>query len=361
MKKIILDIINSLGSGKTKIIQFNVASDAQTFLFKEVESSIKNKFDSYLIFEFKPNSNYGRDIIQPLADIIKLCQDNRTVILIHDLFYFKYPEAIINMFYGKNNIDAIITSNIDITYKLKNKDTQVRGRYSSFFLAPMLYNDEINSSQYHVDALKDYPNKDEAIKIYKYLVLHSGEFLTFRKIYESIQTNRGLNYYVFLIKYMINAGMLYCLTRMEIKTMKSLSSGFVLYPAFISDIDLTDLSYDKKFKLKSMAFLIAKMHSDNYKVYQAISYFAGVVNGKYKSRQEFNAGFLVMYFDRKCLIRIDFTDDDASLQKYQGIKTSIPKIVALLGELELRVDTNGIAYYGLENLYKKGLIGYGGF
>lgn len=42
-------------------------------------------------------------------------------------------------------------------------------------------------------------------------------------------------------------------------------------------------------------------------------------------------------------------------------KSSIPQMVAVLGEMELRIDKSGIAYYGLENIYKKGLTGYGGF
>lgn len=42
-------------------------------------------------------------------------------------------------------------------------------------------------------------------------------------------------------------------------------------------------------------------------------------------------------------------------------KSSIPQMVAVLGEMELRIDKSGIAYYGLENIYKEGLTGYGGF
>lgn len=33
-------------------------------------------------------------------------------------------------------------------------------------------------------------------------------------------------------------------------------------------------------------------------------------------------------------------------------KSSIPQMVAVLGEMELRIDKSGIAYCGLENIYK---------
>lgn len=96
-------------------------------------------------------------------------------------------------------------------------------------------------------------------------------------------------------------------------------------------------------------------------VYRALSYYGDTIDGKYKSRVEFDHGFLVEYFDRKCIVRIDYGDDDEKMERFKKAKSSIPQMVAVLGEMELRIDKSGIAYYGLENIYKKGLTGYGGF
>ena len=36
-------------------------------------------------------------------------------------------------------------------------------------------------------------------------------------------------------------------------------------------------------------------------------------------------------------------------------------MIAVLGQMELRVDKDGMAYCGLQTLFEKGLDGYGGF
>ncbi|MBQ8142019.1 MAG: hypothetical protein IJ194_02530 [Bacilli bacterium] len=362
MKKLTLDILDNLGNGKAKIITCNKETEAGDYLLGEVKEAIKGKINNCLFFDFYPEKYPNRNILGRLADIIDFCKDNRAVVLIHDLFFFHYPEAIINVFYGKNNIDGIITSDIEVSYKLKDKDTQVRGRYIRFFLAPMLYGDEIKSKDYHVKALENYGAKDAAIELYKYLVNHSGEVLSFRQVLEQTKSiDRRLMFYVDTINLMNKLGMIYLLKRVDVKDMDELSSGFVYYPTFISDIDLTDLPNEKKFKLKYEAFLVAKMFSENYMVNRAISYHADTIDGKYKSRVEFNRGFLIEYFNRKCIIKIDFSDNNEMIENFKKAKTHIPQMVAVLGHMELIVDKAGIAYYGLENLLEKGLKGYGGF
>ena len=91
-----------------------------------------------------------------------------------------------------------------------------------------------------------------------------------------------------------------------------------------------------------------------------ITYNGGFIDGKYKSRIEIDRGFLIRCFDRKCIIRIDDGNEEEET-RFKKMKCSIPQVIALLGEMELRVDDNGIAYYELNTILKKGLNGYGGF
>ena len=71
--------------------------------------------------------------------------------------------------------------------------------------------------------------------------------------------------------------------------------------------------------MKSEAYLVAKMFSENYMVYRALSYYGDTIDGKYKSRVEFDHGFLVEYFDRKYIVRIDY-DDDEKMERFKKSK-----------------------------------------
>ena len=118
MKRLTLNILDNLGNGKAKVITCNRETEAGNYLLGEVKEAIKGKINNCLFFEFYPEKYSDRNILGRLADIIDFCKDNRAVVLIHDLFFFYYPEAIINVFYGKNNIDIdgnhIVSCNICI-------------------------------------------------------------------------------------------------------------------------------------------------------------------------------------------------------------------------------------------------------
>ena len=361
MKQIIKDLINNLWNGKANIIHVNKSMDIDDFLLRDVKKAIDENSENYFFFHAYPGNTKDVDLLNSIQKTMDLLKDNKMVFIIQDLFYFQSPQAIINAFYGKKNITAIITTNIDIVYALKNDDTQIRGRYTKYFLAPELYGDVVDTSNYHLDGLFNFFSKKEAAEIYKYIVWHSGEVLSFRQLYESIKVNKTLPFYIEAINYMNKAGMLYILSRVEIKEGKKLSSGIVFYPTYVSDIDLTDLPNEKKFKLKNEAYLVAKMLSNNCIVYRAISYYGDTIDGKYKSRVEFNRGFLIEYYDRKCVIKIDFGDDDNAIDRFKKAKSNIPHMIAVLGQMELRVDKEGMAYCGLQTLFEKGLDGYGGF
>ena len=361
MRKMLESIVNNLWNGKATIIQHNKSTNTVDFLSNDVRNAIIEKYSHCIILDIFPDSNMSSNLVNKLSATLDLVKDNKVVFLIHGLFYYFSPTAIINMFYGKENVAAVMTADIDVSYYLKDKDTQVRGRYDKYFLPPELYGDVVEKKDYHLGALLEFFSKEEAGEIYKYLVRHSGEVLTFRSVFEEVSVGKTLPFYIEAINYMNKAGMLYILDRVAIKDGKILSSGVVFYPTFVSDIDLTDLPEDKKFKLKNEAYLVAKMFDEDYKVSRAISYYSDTIDGKYKSRVEFNRGFLVEYHDRKCVIRIDFNDNEDMMERFKKAKSNIPHMVAVLGQMELRIDVDGIAYYGLENLLKKGLKGYGGF
>lgn len=360
MKDTVNKILDSLGNGKAKTIQFTRGYDIERFLFEELKPAIKEELSNCLFFEFDSDHSFKKDIIPELSNIFKMSKGNRVIIFINDLFSFSSPEAIINVFFGKTNIDAVITTDIDIPFRLKRKDTQVRGRYLHIFLPPVSYGDDIISKDFHLQAIESLPSRADAAELYKFLLRNSGKPLSFRKIVESSGLSKSIRFCIDTIDYMEKAGMIYVLRRVDVAKMKTISSGIVFYPTFISDLDLTDLTYVEKYKLKNDAYLIAKMVSEGYEVARAISYNGGVIDGKYKSRIEIDRGFLIKCFDRKCIIRIDDGNEEEET-RFKKMKCSIPQVIALLGEMELRVDDNGIAYYGLHTILKKGLNGYGGF
>ena len=362
MSDIVEEIVKNLWNGKAAVIQFNHDANADDFLFKRLKKEIESSQNKPAVFSVLKDSFVPKDVVRDIANIIEFSKGNKIVFLIHDLFHFASPEAIINLFYGKEDVAAVITADMDVAFSLKGKDTQVRGRYDKYFLAPELYGDDIQACDYHLGALHGFSSKEEAARLYKFLVNHSGEVLSFRQIYENSNTCKSLPFCISAINYMNKAGMLYILERVVIKDGKKLSSGKVFYPTFISDLDLADLPESKRYKIKKEAYLVAKLFSENYKVSRAISYYSVNVGGQYNTRTEFNRGFLVESFDRKCVIKIDFKDEDETMMaRFKKAINNIPHIIAVLGRMGLRFDDNGIAYCGLENLLLKGLDAYGGF
>ena len=353
MELIIEKILNDLGNGMAKIIECNKDIDSKSFLFKNVKNRIKEKINNCLFFEFNNDSLSKKDILKELEKIEKIIKDNKAVILVDDLFSYYAPEAIINLFFGNNNIDLIFTSNIEISYKLKSKETIVRGRYNSYFLEPMIFYEEINKSVLHTKALENYKYQKEAKEIYKYLLNHAGEHLSYHKIYESLKIKKNINFYINVIEYMSKSKMIYFLEIKNIKEFKKKTYGFIVYPTFISDLELSSLSSDKKFIANKEATVVSKLVSRGFNVYAATSYYAAYVNNVYVTRNIYNAGFLIEYYDKKALIKIYF-DNDESIERFIKLKTKIPQIIIVLSNMNLKIDDNEIAYYGLENFLKDG-------
>ena len=258
------------------------------------------------------------------------------------------------MFYGKSNISVITTSTINIDFALGNKATQVSGRYINCFLSPELYTiNQPKNEKYHLDCLEGSIYEKDGKELYTYIINHSGEVLSFRDIYQGVSNKRSLPYCVKLVNYMISIGMLYVLNRVEVQNGNTLSSGFVFYPTYVSDIDNTYLNPEKKYERKMEGYLIAKLFSQNYDVARAIGYHGEYIDGVYKTRVIFNRGFLVSSPKAKYLIKIAFDDDMVS--SFIKSKSNYLRVVALLGSMEWKSDSNGVIYCGLENLLLEGI------
>ena len=110
MKRLTLDILDNLGNGKAKIITCNRETEAGDYLLGEVKEVIKGKINNCLFFDFYPEKYPDRNILGRLAGIIDFYKDNRAVVLIHDLFFFHYPKAIINVFYSGGHVISFHSS-----------------------------------------------------------------------------------------------------------------------------------------------------------------------------------------------------------------------------------------------------------
>lgn len=359
--ELINKLIDEVGSGKANIIQCNRNYESGDFLTNSLKLELQNKFPEHNVVVFTPIIKFKRDMVQLLSALKQWSSEKPVIVLIHDLFYYHNPDAIINILYGSDQISGFITSDVNVPYKLGKRDTLVRGRYKTFYLVPSLFCD-IDKDQGdifgHLDSLDLYDHKEYAARIYRYLVVHGGELLTYRTIYENTGKDMTLGVLIKAIDFIVNHNMLYRLSRVDISNMKELSSGFIYYPAYAEELDGTDLSAERKYILKSETYLISRMIYDGLSVKKAISYIYKD-DGNKRIRVEFNRGFLVGSYDKNVVIKPYFDDNEEELNRLVKSKMNIPHIIALLGNSEYRMDKNGLTYVGLDKLLTKGLDGYG--
>lgn len=359
--ELINKLINQVGSGKANIIQCNRNYDCGDFLINHLKLELQRKYPEHNIVVFTPLTKFKREMVSILSALKQMSVEKPSIVLIHDLFYYHNPDAIINILYGSNQISGFITTDVNIPYRLRKRDTLVRGRYNTFNLVPSLFDDTDKNQGdvfMHLNALDLYDHKDYAAKIYRYILKHSGELLSYRTIYENTDKDMTLGVLIKAIDFMVNHNMLYRLSRVDVSNMKELSSGFIYYPAYAEEFDGTDLTAERKYILKSETYLVSRMAYDGLTVKKAISYVYESDNDK-RVRVEFNRGFLIGNYDKNVVIKPYFDDNEEELKKLIKSKINIPQIVALLGNSEYRMDKNGLTYVGLDKLLTKGLDGYG--
>lgn len=349
-------LVESVGSKKTNIIQFSKGYDIDRFLFVELKNSLFKAFPNYHIVEVKP----GEDILSFISSLKEISSKNPVIVLINDVFSYKNPEAIINSFYGFENISAFITSDVDISYQLGKKDTLVRGRYNRFFLPPSLFGDssKIENINY-CDLLSFGSYSKQASKIYSYILNHSGKLLSYRKIHEGIGKVLSIGKIIDIVDYMINHFLFYRLFRVDVSKNKDISSGFICYPTHINNLDEVPYSKKKKYFLKTATAVVARMVYNGFGVKKAISYYYEIRDGK-RVRTEFDRGFLVFNFDKKVIINIHLDEDDNDIEKLIKFKSNIPHLIGLPGNSEYIMDCNGLTYVGIEKILGNGLGEYGG-
>lgn len=359
--ELINKLIDEVGSGKANIIQCNRNYRSGDFLTNGLKLELQNKFPEHNVVVFTPITKFKRDMVQLLSALKQWSSEKPVIVLIHDLFYYHNPDAIINILYGSDQISGFITTDVNVSYELGKRDTLVRGRYNTFYLVPSLLNDTDKDQDDlfgHLDSLNLYDHKEYAAKIYRYIVTHSGELLSYRDIYKETGKDMTLGVLIKAIDFMVNHNMLYRLSRVDISNMKELTRGFIYYPAYAEELDGTNLSSERKYILKSETYLISRMIYDGLSVKKAISYIYKE-DGNKRIRVEFNRGFLVGSYDKNVVIKPYFDNNEEELQRLVKSKMNIPHIVALLGNSEYRMDKNGLTYVGLDKLLTKGLDGYG--
>ena len=349
-------LIESVGSKKTNIIQFSKGYDINRFLFVELKNRLFEVFPSYHIVEVKQEE----DILSFIPNLKEISSKNPVIVLINDVFSYKNPEAIINSFYGFDNISAFITTYVDVSYQLGKKDTLVRGRYNRFFLPPVLFGDspKIENINY-CDLFSFGSYYKQASKIYSYILNHSGELLSYRKIHEGIGKTLSIGKTIDIVDYMINHFLFYRLFRVDVSKNKDISSGFICYPTHINNLDKIPCSNEKKYFLKTATAVVARMVYNGFGVKKAISYCYETKDGK-RVRTEFDRGFLVFNFDKRVIINIHLDEDGNDIEKLIKFKSNIPHLIGLPGNSEYIMDCNGLTYVGIEKILGNGLGEYGG-
>lgn len=345
-------LIESVGSKKTNIIQFSKGYDINRFLFVELKNRLFEAFPSYHIVEVKQEE----DILSFIPNLKEISSKNPVIVLINDVFSYKNPEAIINSFYGFDNISAFITADVDVSYQLGKKDTLVRGRYNRFFLPPALFGDspKIENINY-CDLFSFSSYSKQASKIYSYILNHSGELLSYRKIHEGIGKTLSIGKTIDIVDYMINHFLFYRLFRVDVSKNKDISSGFICYPTHINNLDKIPCSNEKKYFLKTATAVVARMVYNGFGVKKAISYFYETKDGK-RVRTEFDRGFLVFNFDKRVIINIHLDEDDNDIEKLIKFKSNIPHLIGLTGNSEYIMDCNGLTYVGIEKILGNDLV-----
>ena len=359
--ELISKLTNQIGSGKANIIQYNRDYECGDFLINHLKLELQRKYPDHNIIAFTPLAKFKREMVSVLSSLKQLSNEKPVIVLIHDLFYYHNPDAIINIFYGSNQFTGFITADVNIPYRLGKRDTLVRGRYNTFYLVSSLFGDTDKDQSdifMHLNSLDSYSHKEYATKIYRYILKHSGELLTYRSIYENTNKEMTLGVLIKAIDFMVNHNMLYRLARDDVSNMKELSSGFIYYPAYAEEFDGIDLSAERRYILKTETYLISRMIYDGLTVKKAISYVYEN-DGHKRVRKEFNRGFLASNYDKMVIIKPYFDDNEEELNRLIKSKMNIPHIVALLGNSEYRMDKNGLTYVGIDKLLTKGLDSYG--
>lgn len=362
MKRTVLvnELIENVSSIKANIIEYTGdVIDISDFLV-DFAKNLKSAFPEYNIVHLAKQNNPNKDLLPLLSEFKTLTNQKPILLIIDDLFYYSSPEGIINFFYNDDNFHAFIFANINVSAKLKEKDTIIRGRYNIFHLVPSLMLDEKENNTSSFFAFKnDYFKRDDKAKnIYKYLIDHSGEVLTYRAIYKSLNKKIGLLSIIKIIDDLVNHNYFYMLKRIDISKQDELSNGFIYYPLIVEDIDASSLNDEMKFKRKKESYLLAKMVNDGFTVNKAISYVYTFVNNK-RIRKELDRGYLFNKNDKNIIIKINYIDLDEDMDLIYKSTNNIPHIIAILGNIAYINDKNGLTYVGLEKLLKEGLINYG--
>ena len=359
---ILQSIKENLNSGKINIVFTPKGVDSESLLLTDLKSFIEKNFENSIIFY---SSGSEKQYSVELFDSV-ISSNKKAFLLIDDLSQFNDPNSIINTFYGNKNINVIATTSINVE-KLAGKDmTDIRGRYISYFYPPYLYGDDYDTSKKSIRNMfrlyfSDYRHKENAKKLYMYVLNHSGELLTLRKIYSECGVGISLVTFINIFNYLRDSGLFYLLTRINLNDLTELDYGFVLYPCRCFDILSSEIDVDeqKRQKIYYESSLVAKVLYDNQIIHRAFHVKRGIADGKRVSIQ-LSDSFLIKSNNQSILLKFSFPgDNDKSLELFKEYKGNIQKMIVFYNDSGFRQDEHGIIKCGIKHVLEKGVFSYG--
>lgn len=359
---ILQSIKENLNSGKINIIFTPKGVDSESFLLTNLKTFIEKTFENSIIFY---SSGSGKKYDMELFDSV-ISSNKKAFLLIDDLSQFDDPNSIINTFYGNKNINVIATTSINVE-RLAGKDmTDIRGRYISYFYPPYLYGDDYDTSKNSIRNMfrlyfSDYRYKEYAAKLYTYILNHSGELITLRKIYSECGADTSLVTFTNIFNYLHDSGLFYMLTRINLNNLTELDYGYALYPCRCFDILSSEMKMDehKRQKIYYESSLVARVLYDNQIIHRAFHVKRGIADGK-RVNIQLSDSFLIKSNNQSVLLKFSFPwDNDKSLELFKEYKGNIQKMIVFYNDSGFQLDDYGIIKCGIKHVLEKGVFSYG--
>lgn len=357
MKKRILNVLtSSLGDGFIKIIYGPKGSGKTTFLLKDVRDLIVKNSRYYYI-------NFKTLTYKDAYDkITKLSRENRRyVLLIDDIFSYANPESMINLIFSCKNVEAIATSDVSVSYALKSKATQVRGRIYTIFYPNYLY-EEYNSENKDTNLFSYYRyllSKNETVnlpndELFTYICHNFGNLLTFNNIFRQKDVNNSIVTVIRKFNNYLGQNWFYVLPRIDLMTMHNISTGFVVFPTNYNLIPNKEFHSERNLNIYATTSIVEKLFYDNWKVYiGTYRYQKNIENRRIYFIK--NICLIAKKRNRSVLIGINIGSSANYQTLFNNLKIPLQKIIIELGNGRRKYDYNGVMRIGIEKFLCEGV------
>ena len=347
-----------IGNGEVKVIHTPRGFDTTSFLINDIKPFLIANYDNPIIYLVdKKNSDVKFEVLDSLVSL-----NRKVFIMLDKLETYPFLISLIAGYYGNNNIDIICTSSLSISYLVKDRLSDIRGRYRSIFYPPHLYGDkldkkDINNLYYLFKSIySNYKYIEEAYSIYHFILQNIGNILSYRTIYKHVKTKLSLMTFIQVVEYLIHAGWLYKIPIMNLSTKKELTYKFKLYPTHGDHIFLDELNIDidKRNKNYYDSLLVAKYLFNDISIFS--NYF---VERKFKKRNVFSNAFLIKAKYNQYLLMLKYENtNELEIQMFYNLKVGIQKVLASSNSIKKVFDSRGVLRCSLEQIFLEGAIIY---